>query len=244
MGLVGVYSFPKSGNTWVRVVLGNIMKKNAASIPDLHAQKLSEAATFNGFRFFKHHGGKNLKVWQQQKLDTTQVIHIRRNPLDVFVSYLNFVSDNVTGTASIKFTSVDDIKGTDLLDIYLDTFIATGQLSIGFAHITGGYFDHNRYWTTQSEVPAICLRYEDMLADAQSALEPVRDLLKIDEAALVTALSRTAAATKPNGKFFWKQQEKNYLNYLTEKQIERFLRFRAEDCRAIGYDPESIYKPS
>lgn len=240
MSLVGIYSFPKSGNTWIRVILGSIMANNASQIPDLHNQQLSEAHTFNGHRFFKLHAGYNVKHWRDQKLDTTQVVHIRRNPLDVFVSYLNFISDNVTGTAPIKFSSVEEIHGTDLFDLYFDTFVTTGHVALEFAQTTGSYFDHNNFWMTQSEVPAILLKYEDLLADTQTALAPLRDFLGIDDATLSSALRETSTATKPDGKFFWKQKKNNYLDYLTDRQIDLFVKYRGEECRALGYEPEGF----
>lgn len=239
MGLIGVYSFPKSGNTWLRVIIGYIMQRNANQIPDLHRQMLSEAEEFNGYRFFKHHAGHNLKVLRGQKLDTTNVIHIRRNPLDVFVSYMNHISDNVTGTAPIRFPSVDAIVGTDLFDLYFDTFITTGHVSIEFAHVTGSYFENCKYWTTQSEVPAILLKYEDLLSQPMTALAPLRDLLGIDDTTLSQALEQAAAATRPDGKFFWKQQEKNYVNFLRQDQIDLFVKYRGEECLALGYNFET-----
>lgn len=240
MKLIGVYSYPKSGNTWVRVILGNVMGKNALQIPDLHKQRLEDAKPFNGLRFFKHHAGRNLKMWQGQKLETDHVIHIRRNPLDVFMSYLNFISDNVTGTAPIRFPSVEAIHGTDLFDLYFHTFIVTGQFSVVFGHTTRSYFDHNQFWLTQTEVPVTHLRYEDMLDDPLTAMAPVAKLIGVDDETMSNALAKAAEKTKPNGKFFWKQQAKNYVNYLSDAQIEQFLKYRGEDSAALGYDAEYL----
>ncbi len=240
MGLVGIYSFPKSGNTWVRVIMSKVMQKSVSHIPDLHNQELSDAATFNGNRFFKLHAGQNRKVWNGQQLETTHVIHIRRNPLDVFVSYLNMLSNNVGGKASIPFKSVDAIKDDPLFEIYFHSFIATGHLSSEFIHTTKNYFEHNKYWLNQKSVPVINLRYEDMLADTKSALAPVQELIGVDDETLDQALVDAGKATKPDGKFFWKQQEKNYRQYLTPEQIDLFLKYRGEQCRKIGYTPEDF----
>ena len=239
MGLVGIYSFPKSGNTWLRVILGYLMQRDALQIPDLHNQPLSDAEEYRGFRFFKHHGGQNFKVWNGQKLETTHVIHIRRNPLDVFVSYLNFISDNVTGTAPIKFASVDDIAGTDLFNLYFSTFITTGHVAIDFAYITGSYFENNTFWMTQKEVPVILLKYEDLLSNALQNLAPLRDLLQIDDESIETALRQAEIATRPDGKCFWKQREKNYAQYLTQEQIDLFVKYRGDESLSLGYSFDS-----
>ncbi|EAQ25825.1 hypothetical protein ROS217_05749 [Roseovarius sp. 217] len=79
-----------------------------------------------------------------------------------------------------------------------------------------------------------------MLEDPIAILEPVREMMKIDKTTLEMALSKASADTKPNGKFFWKQQKKNYLNYLTREQINLFLEYRGEDCRELGYPPEDF----
>lgn len=236
MGLVGIYSFPKSGNTWMRVILGYLMEANASYIPDLHSQPLSDAADYKGFRFFKHHGGYNFTRWNDEYIETTHVIHIRRNPLDVFVSYLNFISDNVTGTAPIKFSSVDDIVGTEIFDLYFKTFVTTGHLAAEFCDITKSYFNHNKFWMTQEEVPVTLLKYEDLLKDTTKALAPICDLLQIEPEELKVAVQRAAVDTKKDGKFFWQQQEKNYSKYLTQEQIEFFVKYRGEESRQFGYD--------
>ncbi|WP_157046513.1 hypothetical protein [Roseovarius sp. 217] len=129
MGMVGIYSFPKSGNTWLRVIIANIIGGRPSVVPGLHKTELAGAVEFNGQRFFKHHGGSNLKSWKGQPLNTAHVIHIRRHPLDVFMSYLNYLSDNVTGTAPLRFSSVEEIHGTDLFDMYFKTFTVSGHLS-------------------------------------------------------------------------------------------------------------------
>jgi len=238
---IGIYSFPKSGNTWLRIILANVMGVDKASIPDLHTQPFSDAVAFKGMRFFKLHAGKNIKRWQGQRLDTTHVIHIRRNPLDVFVSYLNYISDNVTGSAPIRFSSVDDIHGTPLFDMYFMTFVTMGHFAYGFAQNTRSYFEHNQYWTTQTEVPITLLRYEDMVHDTVAALAPVSKLIKIDDVEMATAVAKASQATKPDGKFFWKQRDRNFLSYLSDEQIDMFLHYRGEECRALGY-PEQDFR--
>ena len=59
------------------------MEATFLAVPDLHNTPLSAAKDFRGFRFFKNHSWYDLKEWRQQKIETTHLIHIRRNPLDV-----------------------------------------------------------------------------------------------------------------------------------------------------------------
>ena len=243
MALVGVYSYPKSGNTWVRGIIAAAMNASAKVIPDLHEARLSEAREFRGYRFFKHHGGRDVQKWQGQDVPSTHIIHIRRNPLDVFASYLNFISANVTNTAAIPFDSVEAIAGTDLFDLYFSTFVVAGHIAPRFSVETGDYFSHNRYWMDFTGKPIARIRYEDLLNDPIATLGFLKDWLKLSDADLETMLARAGKGTAKDGKFYWKQEEKNYFHFLREDQIATFVKYRGEECRALGYDPEYLMTP-
>lgn len=243
MALVGIYSYPKSGNTWVRGIIAAAMSASAKEIPDLHERPLSDAKEFRGFRFFKHHAGHNLTKWQGQDINATHIIHIRRNPLDVFASYLNFISANVTNTASIPFESVEAIMGTGLFDLYFSSYIITGHIAPRFSTQTGDYFSHNKYWMNYTDKPIARIRYEDLLHDPVTTLGFLKDWLKIDDSDIEAMLERAGKGTKKDGKFYWRQEEKNYFNFLRPEQIDTFLKYRGDECRALGYDPEYLRTP-
>lgn len=219
------------------------MSASPKAIPDLHRNPLSEAQEFRGFRFFKHHGGRYVAKWQGQPVRATHIIHIRRNPLDVFLSYMNAISANVTNTAVLPFDSVEAIAGTDLFNMYFDTFIVTGHVAPRFSVETGDYFSHNRYWLTYGDKPIAHIRYEDLLSSPRQTLGFLKDWLKIDDSDIVAMLDRASQGTRKNGKFYWRQQEKNYFNFLTREQIDKFLKYRGEECRALGYDPDYLATP-
>ena len=236
MPVLGIYSFPKSGNTWIRNIIGALFPKGMMQVPDLHQKPFTDSGVQNGFRFYKHHGGQMVTSWKGEKFDTTHVIHIRRNPLDVFLSYMNFQSSNVTGSALIPYDSVDDIQGTELLDMYLHTFTVTGHVS-GFQHVTKDYFSSNLYWLDYAKThPNVaCIRYEDLLRDTERTLEFLTDWLALEPGQLTGMIEKASGKTAKDGKFYWKQKEKNYLDYLSEDQIELFLKYRGADTAKIGY---------
>lgn len=246
METVGLYSFPKSGNTWLRAVLACAMGPGPEGqdlldrVPDLHRQPLSEAVEFRGHRFFKHHGGRNLAQWKGTRLGTTRVIHIRRHPLDVFLSYLNYISDNVTGSAPIRFASADAIRGTNLFEMYFHSFTVMGHVAPAMVGLGGGWFSHNAWWLEQSDVPVQHLRYEDLLADPEGTLDFLRDWLGLTPADLRDALVRANRLTARDGKFYWRQKAGGYADWLSPAQLERFLDHRAADCARLGYPPETF----
>lgn len=255
MGLVGIYSFPKSGNTWIRAIVAHLIAAEAGPlpeeharklflrIPDLHKENMENALTLRGHRFFKSHAGTNLAAWRGEELNTTHVIHIRRNPLDVFVSYLNFVSKNVTGEAPISFDSIDELRKTPLFRIYFDAFILFGHISPKFSLTTGTYFEHNNYWMKQTGPRIAHLRYEDLLRDTEGSLAFLADWFSLPEGWLPAAIEAATFSTRKNDKFFWRQQEKNYFNYLLPNEIDLFLRYHGEECKALGYDPDYLRTP-
>ena len=108
--VVGICAFPKSGNTWIRAIVGALLTSGRRGAPDLPRDPFIQAEEIRGFRFHKHHGAHVLRSADGAPLATSHVSHIRRNPLDVFLSCLDFLSDNVTGTAPVRFESVDAIR--------------------------------------------------------------------------------------------------------------------------------------
>lgn len=241
MTTIGIYSFPKSGNTWLRSILAGLFDNRIDAIPGLHSEKLTAAEYARGTRFYKWHGDKPLLTHAKTDLATDRFIHIRRNPLDVFISTLNYVSGNVGGKAVIGFPSVEALVGTDLFDIYFHTFIHSGHIGLpAWANVTGTYYSHNRLWLDQArKSPHIrAIRYEDLMADPVQTLLFLTDWLSLTRTELAALIDNAAALTAIDGKFFWKQKVGNYLNYLTPAQIDLFLKYRLPDIAPLGYDAE------
>jgi len=250
MSTVGIYSFPKSGNTWMRQIIAarfNLDRKGPPvheAIPDLHQTGLGTGHYANGMRFYKHHAGELLHKLKGEKLNTTHVIHIRRNPLDVFLSNLNFISANITGSAPLAFDSVDAIQGTELFDMYFHSFVVMGRLLP--MSITKDYFTHNRYWLDRqaddNDLIVKCVRYEDLMDDIFVSLDFLNDWLALGPGELQELVDVADRRTAQNGRFFWKRQQKNFLNYLSGEQIELFWTYRGEQTEALGYEKSYFFE--
>ncbi|CUJ91811.1 Sulfotransferase domain protein [Ruegeria denitrificans] len=246
---IGIYSFPKSGNTWVRYIIAGAFAANPDTVPGLHGNPIGNAKYFEEnltdtpqgsrkVRFYKYHGLNFIREQDGIEFNTNNVIHIRRNPLDVFLSYMNFISENVRKKAPIPFSSVDEIKGSEILDQYLSAFIVLGHVHT--FPVSGSYFQHNFTWKDRAEKnPNVKLiRYEDLMEDSYSTLSFLNDWVGLKRFDLNQGIKSAKSTTQLNGRFFWKQKLKNFRDYLSEEQIARFVKYRGDDCRKLGYDPK------
>jgi hypothetical protein len=93
--IIWLASYPKSGNTWVRFIVANLICGNIESsdvvhrlVPDFHTGISWQHLMRNGGLLLKTH----LKYFKEMPLreDTIGVVYILRNPLDVIVSALNY----------------------------------------------------------------------------------------------------------------------------------------------------------
>ena len=245
---VGIYSFPKSGNTWIRTICVNVLDIPKTSkitdglyLPDIHKnQPLGKAVEVYGNKYYlyKSHTAHEVSNISGQPIKNDVIIHIRRNPLDVFLSYMNFQSSQVTNNAIHKFESVDAIHGTKLFNDYFSAFTILGSMD-RFIATSRGYIDSNLNWVTKASETAnssriFCVKYEDMLEDLPKTLSPIFERLKVPKAVYTNALTNMR---KPeiNGKFFWKMKSGYYTEYLSKDQIQHYLELNEEALKVIGY---------
>jgi len=105
-----IVSYPKSGNTWMRFLLGNILYKKfdftnmEKLIPDLYVVNNGQLKTYKRPRIIKSHEYFDPRY--------KKVIYIVRDPRSVAVSYFYFLK-------KIKIIS-DDLQFADYLDNFLN----------------------------------------------------------------------------------------------------------------------------
>ena len=154
---VFLVSYPKSGNTWTRFLVGNAatgadgsvdFTSIDAKVPDIH--KISAAAldALPGRRFIKSHSAFDPRY--------PKVIYVVRNPLDVLVSYFHFQRKNGVLPAD---ATIADYAG-DFLE-------QSGNY--------GTWAQNVESWTAAmaGNPNFLLLRYEDMLADTARELRKV-----------------------------------------------------------------------
>ena len=256
---IGIYSFPKSGNTWLREIIKSgfcFDGRLRDLIPDAHQgpighnilnwpksiKKNNVNTRFEKLFFYKSHTSRLIETSHNKKISTNFVIHIRRNPLDVFVSYLNYISDNQKGNGRIRFSSVDDIAGTKLFYTYFNTFCLLGHVQPNF-RASGSWFDHNKYWLSNDKkiegTKIVSIRYEDLVFDFDSTINKIRTILDFEKTNQ-TIYNEAELNTKVNGGFFWRKSVGNFRNYLSSDDVAYFTDLHAENIKECGYGVDEI----
>lgn len=242
---IAITSFPKSGNTWLRVIIGEMLdaKPYAKFIPDVYTDKLFEnpvqiknAPT----HFLKSHAETYEMLQRETKIAPTHTIYVIRHPLDVFCSQLNYISDNVTKYArrlyDVPVRTVEDVLHGGLMRHFLNSFSLHGTLQPLF-HQAGSWHRSAEHWLGRaaSHGDVTVLRYEELLSQPAAALRPLCALLGVDEQKAQRAIVNSQSTTRADGKFYWKQSAGTYREFLTGDDIASYRALHGERCARLGY---------
>jgi aryl sulfotransferase len=158
--VVWIVSYPKSGNTWVRWLVCNLVfgpQDSAAALnsmaPDLH-ELGSQLAPPTAPVFMKTHFPYSAAL--PQASHTAGAIYLVRDPGDVMLS--NFHYSRRSGR------SAAENRGE--LDQYVDQYLAARGDPRWIKSHMGTWDEHVRSWLlTQHPFPVLPIRYEDLLSD-------------------------------------------------------------------------------
>lgn len=259
--VVGIYSWPKTGNTWLRAIVAGIM-----GMPDdkftLHKYIMDTALVSQNtnhfldkrwrvgktdFSFYKSHHKVIRTSFQDRTFKTDKVLYIYRFPLDAFVSYVNFVSQNVAPESGkglpIQFENIDDLT-PEQFSVLFDIFLESATLFPN-NRAFGGIFEHfhNFKRIAKNQKPVLFIKYEDLKTEFDKNVAAIADFLEMENVDIAEVKAYSEEMTKPNGKFFWKRKSGTYRDYLSAEQINKFLDKYSAELRDMGYDPEA-YRPS
>lgn len=176
-----VVSYPRSGNTWTRFLIANLVypDKNVSFtnieqlIPDTSSQSNRALKATPRPRIIKTHEYFDHRY--------KKVIYIVRDPRDVALSYYDFQR---------KYRQIDDQYP---LDRYVDDFVTGKLISIGW----GTWSENVASWifTRGMRKEFLMLRYEDMMQDTTRELARIAAFLGIepDPTRLQEAIRKSSA---------------------------------------------------
>lgn len=189
-GLIWLASYPKSGNTWMRVLLANLLagSDQPKDINNLSEEDplisrwrfcddmlvepetldLPELARLRGLqtRFVAGQLGSAFPCKTHDRFDPAlgaparHALYMIRDPRDVAVSLSHHAGTSVDGAIA------------QMLD---PTAHSHGAMQLRYP--LGDWADHVAGWTTQTDVPVEVVRYEDLHGDTPATLSRVIDAL-------------------------------------------------------------------
>lgn len=238
-----IVSFPKSGNTWMRIILSNILsiekgshiflKEIQSFVPDSHIPSQIDDAgksgsVFNGlkFKFVKSHNsysdffkGKN-------------IIYIVRDGRDVLNSYYHYLNAR----------REEKVKMLDLI---------TQSNQFGF----GSWNTHIKSWHNGVHGKFIQLRYEDLLKDTENEMKKLLKFIDFEVSEDVLKLAIENSTFKKlsslenkkgiayndklkdkSSKFFRKGTSGDWKTSFSHEDLEQFMIENADAMKLCGYD--------
>jgi Sulfotransferase domain len=247
--VVGLYSFPRSGNTWLRQIVASALDIPANMlqrfVSDMaYGQILTHPVVYEDkqWYFYKSHHKMLVTEHRGQQIRTDKVVYIYRHPLDVFLSYLNFASKNVNSKMGDKMQfQIDSVEklSKDQLASLFQVFMRYGTITPQ-NRAYGGYFEHveNAFARQKAGVDIHIMRYEDLLNDFGPTARKMFEFVGIPVGDIEAVHGEADKRTAQDGKFFWKRQSNTHEQFLSKEQIETFNKTFRDKLIAIGYPPE------
>jgi hypothetical protein len=173
MPITWLASYPKSGNTWLRFLIANIISGGPPAgslavsrlVHDLHQPDVPFEPADPDREFIKTHYARTDR--HPRIGETAHAVHVVRHPRDVLLSALNYrrmegVIENLTDAQ------------------YAETFIAHAGDPLWAKLGYGSWIEHAATWSTATAFPVLTIRYEDLKGDAEATLRRVLDFVELD----------------------------------------------------------------
>ena len=186
--IIWLASYPKSGNTWFRVFLSNLLNKTELPV---NINELMETAIASNRRLFDEYSGLNSSdlsheeidalrpdVYRLQSAETNQLIYkkvhdkfyyVRENqalfPPEISKGAIYFIRNPLDVLVSFAFHNAIDVE--KMLEGFNNSSYALcakqGKLHNQLRQLLGSWSEHVKSWTEQKELSVHLIRYEDMV---------------------------------------------------------------------------------
>jgi len=234
-------SYPKSGNTWTRFLLANLVHADRTVdlrtierlVPELYINDDVELARAPRPRILKTHNAFDPRY--------RRVIYVVRDPRDVAVSYFHY--------AKKMGRSPDD----ETIEAFVERFI------LGRVDTFGSWGQNVGSWlgAREGQGDFIVVRYEDLIEDAMAQLDRIAEFLgqprdrdRLERAIELSSVDRLRSLESKQGKdwkmarhgdanrsFFRSGKSGGWRNELPEPCARRIARTWARQMALVGYEP-------
>lgn len=234
---VFLVSYPRSGNTWMRFVLGSLIHDVDVNFdnmeeyfPDIYRNTYSQLERLKTLRYLKSHEPYDKRY--------PKVVYIVRDPRDVAISYFYWM---------LKFN-----KFAGELDGFLDLFFDLNGISYG------RWDDHYRSWRENNDKVnrgVLFLKYEDLIDNTIDSIKTILSFININiDNDVIHAVVKSNSFSEMKNKenyasdqntlfkatnkqipFVRKGKIEQWKSELNDIHIERFRREFGPTMKQIGY---------
>lgn len=246
MQVLWLYSYPKTGSTWVRRVIQEIVAPNISAFDAISSVQYDipeDPMLFNIFdeniSVFKTHNPYNHPTITNKKINSVGYISIYRHPLDVLLSSLNYSFAKGEGRIFKNgiLKNVDDIIRDDELAYYIGQFVRH-QGCRRYVKWCGGYELYYRGWESiTSKRRSLMLRYEEVVSNKAAAIERIADFLGQRGVDCLQINKKIEEKTAIDGQFHWRKKAYNFDGYVSKRLVSKFERSCANLLDYFGYEP-------
>ncbi|WP_158512733.1 sulfotransferase domain-containing protein [Sphingobium sp. SYK-6] len=255
MQVYWIASYPRSGNTFLRIVLHRLFFDARSNLLDdrlpeydpgnsiefiAKAERISEST---GVVWGKTHAPAPL---ESPSVKTRGACYIYRHPLDVFLSGLNYIYLQADNSRFREYfiegipKSVKQIAHDGELGHYFDLFLREDGLQ-PFEAFSGKLSENlqswaERHWSDPQRI--LIVNYGRLVSDTEEVIKQLLQSAEIDrpDAEIVKAVEFARAVTKPDGAFYWRGEGGTFRKYLTAEQIDMYFNRYETTWRRFGIE--------
>lgn len=229
---VFIASYPRSGNTWLRTILVNILASDKEFTPELRAALIPDMSIRNVLYLRKLASPRLIKThsWYQKKF--TRVVYLARDGRDVLVSFYHYLI-----TRNNKSESFSEFFDKYMNGYYgqrwhenVESWIVRGRTNLGprilivkFEDLKKDTFNTTKLVTNFIGIKTNSETIENAIQ--QSSIEQMRDIES----------QRKGNLSDVNQSFYRGGRSGEWKEYLTGQQQQQFLDISGYALELLGY---------
>lgn len=244
--IVWLASYPKSGNTWTRILFANLVGQGTDNDTDDMRVNLAGSISSHRPRFDYLTGLPSSDLtddeidllrpalYREVNGQAQKMLHVKVHdayhlnnagdpifPADISVGAIYIIRNPMDVAISYAYHQGHEDFTKVVRQMGAKNNALAGGHKSQLRQKTMGWSGHYRSWTQQTEIPTLVIRYEDMLADTISCLKKMALFLGLPEAADDARIKQAVAQSK-----FEKLREQEDEKQFIEKpeKAERFFR--------------------
>lgn len=239
-------SYPKTGSTWVRRTLIEIVAPKGdltETIPSFRNSFPEDSPRFalmgDQCRIIKTHLHPGTPRFSMFRGNVKAVLTIKRHPLDVLLSSLNYalVKNHTPSFIGANIKAVDQIVADCEMQYYMDQFIERDGFPWHEPQ-SGAFSRYLPQWRNIGNgIPYLELCFEEMVADPKTVVIAILNFLgrSMSDKGIATLLWRVDHRTRQDGKFYWSRRAYNYESMLPTEMADAFKKRYRHVLENLGY---------